>query len=312
MIIVSAADERFVPHFATMLHSAWFHNRMAEFYLLDCGIEPETRETLSAFAAVHDIRLTIAQADMARLRDLPTRPGEGAAAYARLLIADILPVSCERAIYLDSDCVVTSDLSELWEIDISNCLIAAVEDGSARKFEIRKHGLQGHADYVNSGVMLINLRSWREEKAAQSILAHIRRNPLLAHLDQTAINAVAAGRIETISDSWNFMHSHLSSMRDPPPRPCVIHYAGPCRPWLHSDAMFAPVYLFHRNSTPYPIEAPTKRYRSRFRIAVNLILLRRKYRRRQILSRHYHRIFTIPHLKAISGQLPQTLKAARR
>src|SRR5262245_45169115 len=42
MIIVSAAGERFAAHFATMLHSAWPQHPEAEFYLLDCGLEPHT------------------------------------------------------------------------------------------------------------------------------------------------------------------------------------------------------------------------------------------------------------------------------
>ena len=34
-----------------MLHSAWFHNRQAEFYLLDCGMTAATVDTLTAYAA---------------------------------------------------------------------------------------------------------------------------------------------------------------------------------------------------------------------------------------------------------------------
>jgi lipopolysaccharide biosynthesis glycosyltransferase len=297
VIIVSTSDERFVPHFATMLHSAWFHNREAEFYLLDCGITPETLETLAAFATKLGIRLTIEKIDVEPMRDFPTRSTQSAAAYGRLMMASVLPDTCERAIYLDADCIVTSDLSQLWAIDVSQHLIAGVRDNPARRYEIRKGGLRHHTDYVNSGVMLVNLRAWREEDFVETTLSYIRGHSVLAHLDQTAINAIATGRIRIISEAWNFMLGHMSSTRNPPIRPCIVHYAGPCRPWLHCDAMFAAIYLHHRNSTPYPIKSPTLRYRSRFRVALNLIFLQKKYRRRLVLARYYHRTFTVPFLK---------------
>jgi len=299
VIIVSTSDEHFVPHFATMLHSAWYHNREAEFYLLDCGIAPETLETLTAFALKLGIRLTIAKIDISPILDLPTGPAQSVAVYGRLMIASVLPNTCERAIYLDADCIVTSDLSQLWTVDISKHLIAGVKDDPARRFEIRKHGLRGHPDYVNSGVMLVNLGAWREKKFVETTLSYIRGHSVLAHVDQTAINAIAEGRIKIISEAWNFMFGHMSSTRNPPIRPRIVHYAGPCRPWLHSDAMFASIYLHHRNLTPYPIESPTLRYRSRFRVALNLIFLQKKYRRRLVLSRYYHRTFATPFLKSI-------------
>jgi len=49
MTIVSAADEGFAAHFAAMLHSAWTHHPTAEFYFLDCGIEPQTLADLRKF-----------------------------------------------------------------------------------------------------------------------------------------------------------------------------------------------------------------------------------------------------------------------
>src|SRR5262245_24892855 len=62
--IVSAADERFAAHFATMLHSAWSHHPTANFHLLDCGIAPETVINLETFAAAAGIRLNVIKVDV--------------------------------------------------------------------------------------------------------------------------------------------------------------------------------------------------------------------------------------------------------
>src|SRR5215510_5542238 len=111
LTIVSAADERFAAHFAAMLHSAWTHHPTAEFYFLDCGLEPRTLSDLRGFAATRGIGLTVIKIDVTAFRDLPTNRALSLAAYARLLIPDLFPSSIERVLYLDADCIVVADLT---------------------------------------------------------------------------------------------------------------------------------------------------------------------------------------------------------
>lgn len=300
MIIVSAIDERFVPHFATMLHSAWFHNREAEFYLIDSGIAQESQETLTRFAAKLDTRLTIAKIDTELFADFPISAVWSVAVYTRLLIASILPDTYEQAIYLDADCIVTSDLSPLWETDMSSFLIAGVADNSAAANERRQCGIGNLSDYINAGVMLINLRAWREEKFADVVIAHLRGHNYL-YGEQTAINVIASGRIKTIPETWNFMLHKIDVEGYAPISPCIIHCTGFRKPWLHRDAPLAPIYLHHRNSTPYPIKDPENFYPSTRHYVLSLLALRRKYWRRLMSSRRFHRAFTIPYLKSVSN-----------
>jgi len=91
MLIVSAADERFAAHFAAMLHSAWTHNPTAQFYFMDCGLEPRTLTDLRGFATGRGIRLNVITIDGAAFDKLPTTEDLSAAAYARLLIPELLP-----------------------------------------------------------------------------------------------------------------------------------------------------------------------------------------------------------------------------
>lgn len=310
MIIASAVDDSYVPHFATVLHSAWFHNQQAHFYLLDCGIAAPTLATLSAFADALGTSLTIVKIDPNDLLDCTMATGSSAAVYARLLLAHALPDSCRKAIYIDCDCVVLGNLSELWNIDIENNLLAAVEDDLARRIERRKNGVRNLPNYVNSGVMLVNLLAWRKEDFAEAALKHARTNSVLLHFDQTIINAVAAGRIRTISEKWNFMLNGSPEQRIPSIAPRIIHYAGPCKPWLYRDAMFEPIYLCHRNSTPYPITAPTELYRSRLRFVFNLILRRRKYRRMLALSQHCRSAFVELYLKRVAESNPSAVASS--
>ena len=59
------------------------HNPAAEFYLLDCGIEPRTLADLRAFAISRGIQLTFVNLDVTLFRDLPTNKALSVATYAR-------------------------------------------------------------------------------------------------------------------------------------------------------------------------------------------------------------------------------------
>ncbi len=299
MIIVSASDENFVPHFATMLHSAWVHNAAASFFLLDCGITDETRKTIETFANKHGIRLTILPIDTSQIADLPVGGHWTTATYARLLMPSCLPPAVEKAIYVDADCVVTDDLSALWSTDLHTDLMGGVRDEPASAAEHKNGNELDLRDYINCGVMLVNIRAWREEDFFETAIGYLRDGqPLFA--DQSLINAAAIGRTKTIPEYWNYMLHKRALQYEAPVVPRIIHFTGMRKPWKHRDTMFTAIYVFHRNFTPFPVEAPRTRYRSSFRTLLNLIFLRKKHWRLARLSRHYERTFTSPYLEKLA------------
>jgi lipopolysaccharide biosynthesis glycosyltransferase len=275
LTIVSAADEGFAAHFAAMLHSAWTHHPTAEFYLLDCGIEPQTLGALREFANNRSIRLNIVIIDATMFRDLPTTKAFSAAVYARLLIPDLFPNSIERVLYLDADCIVVDDLLPLWNFDMGKAAIAAAPDFDGATVE-------GEID-INSGVMLMNLAVWRHEELAATAMTFAKKhNPRLP--DQAGINVACIGKIVHLPEKWNFQ---LNKPRGPGQwiEPSIIHYAGPKKPWIYSDVPFASIYLHHRNQTPFVIEPPRTPFRSQWRKTLNLLIGRRKYWDQLIISR---------------------------
>lgn len=80
----------------------------------------------------------------------------------RLKIADILS-SLDKVLYLDSDVIVTQDISGLWNTDITNYYCAAVKDAKSTrsKFSNKRHFKKMGIDpnkYFNAGVILFNLK----------------------------------------------------------------------------------------------------------------------------------------------------------
>jgi len=276
MLIVSACDEDFAPHFATMLHSAWHHNRAARFLLLDCGLTEETSGVLQRYAASLGAELDIRTVDLQRFEGAASGLDWPVVVFARLLIPDML--ECSKVLYLDSDCIVTADLAQLWETDLGSCFVAGVEDQNAVHFESRREPkVPFSGPYINAGVMLMNLDAWRNHDIADQVVAYVDRyKPKFC--EQTGINAVTADRKLVLPDHWNFM-VHQWSMRPPADfLPSIIHCTGHRKPWLHANACFVPIYLLHRNATPFKLAPPTGIHPGRLKIFFNLMVQRKKYR----------------------------------
>jgi lipopolysaccharide biosynthesis glycosyltransferase len=196
------------------------------------------------------------QPDVSAIVRLRTQRWMTSAAYVRLLIPAVLPESTHRVIYLDSDLVVEADLGELWSLDMAQHAVLAVQNygasyvsyplGIARYEEL---GLDAKAPYFNSGVMLIDVRNWRETGITERAIDYLRRyeRQLNTH-DQEGLNAVLSGKWRAIDPRWNQMTNILWFEQWPESQfkeeirgryrlimhePFIIHFSGPSKPWRH-------------------------------------------------------------------------------
>lgn len=182
----------------------------------------------------------------------PAKDHISSATYIRLLIPTLFPHLTD-CLYLDADTLVRAALREL-EKEISREFPAAgVRDpetpklGSATGIRFWKEdGLDPHADYVNAGVLWMNLKLWRAENLAQKCLAWIKKNPE-AWGDNDAINANLSGRIQLLPLRYNAtVHmmrpsSRVYGMEDTEEvdnartNPAIVHFTGAIKPW-HKNA----------------------------------------------------------------------------
>lgn len=105
-------------------------------------------------------------------------------AQGRLLLTEFdLP---ERVIYMDSDVMCCSDLSQFLDVDIENYEFAAVLDHMG-KFWIKR-------DYCNSGVMYLNLKRIKQTKLL-SRARELVNTKRLVFPDQTALNRLVEKKL---------------------------------------------------------------------------------------------------------------------
>ncbi len=190
-------------------------------------------------------------------------------AYFRLLAARLVPRTVEKVIYLDSDVLLLDDVSELWSLDVEPhyCLAATdiacpyVDAYSAlrqRRKAIpylastcpipnwRELKLDGSQPYFNSGVMVLNLRRWRDEQVEQRLLQCLRDHA--EHVwcwDQYALNVVFAKQWKSLPPRWN-QGAHLfeypdesyspidpADFREMRDNPALVHFTTEFKPWSH-------------------------------------------------------------------------------
>ncbi|WP_018181200.1 glycosyltransferase family 8 protein [Kaistia granuli] len=300
MIIVSAGDNKFVPGMMVLIYSAWINNRDAQFYVVDAGISPEGRGRLLAFCRAHGISCSIVQVDPRLLARLPASANWSSAMYARLFIPDLLSEH-SRAIYIDGDAVVNSDISELWHLDLGNNLVAGVLDGLMRPAFLNQIGLRAE-QYINSGVLVMNLDRWRAEQTGNKTIQLLLSRPNLKFPDQTAINLVARDRILYIDRKFNFFareYTHFPKMT-----PRIIHYAGPDKPWNNQRSPLAEIFDAYREVSGSDIPKPSRgwQFKTFRRTIMGLLSLRPKYWRQLDYRLHYQSKFIVPHIRELRAR----------
>src|SRR5215475_10573967 len=92
---------------------------------------------------------------------LPTHDHLTFAMYLRLFMTEYLDPSLDRIIYLDSDLIVRGDLSELWQLNLQGAYVGGVPEPYSES-QRKPFGFGPKDLYVNSGVLLIDLRQWRK------------------------------------------------------------------------------------------------------------------------------------------------------
>ena len=185
----------------------------------------------------------------------------------RLCTGELL--DCDRVIYLDADTFVRGSLGDLYDIDLDQNVIAAVKDktfslilGSNEAkssgltkvdvYDYYKNVVDIKGYYFNSGVMLIDLKKWREFNVKDRCLEYLKKHVITLCSDQDALNYTLGDKTLLVGHEWNFM----AEICEPSDLSCparIIHFSGRSKPWspLGEPRLFYSEYWQHALATPY-------------------------------------------------------------
>jgi lipopolysaccharide biosynthesis glycosyltransferase len=172
--------------------------------------------------------------------------------YARLLIPELF--SLPKAISIDLDIIVNSDIKELWNIDIKKYALAACPDISMNNLPHYIHDilkLSNNHIYFNGGLLILNCDKWRKENIIKKVFNILRKQENnFIWGDQDILNLCFDNNkylaIEEIYNSVTTCHTEEKEMYNPK----CFHFAGKIKPWLF-DCFQSEVFWKFAQKTPY-------------------------------------------------------------
>jgi len=276
VFIACAGDHNFVTPLFVMLYSLLSnldHNREISIFILTntpkCFSENIMMKPLQREGA----EINVVDIDDRQFAEMKVSKGHiTRAAYYRLLLPELLPQEVSEIIYLDSDLIVNVDIGGLWDLDIEQNHILAVQeqghlcqvlsaDGGLLMY--KELGLAPDAKQFNSGVMLINLDKWREDNIFHKVVECLEEHKeLVRWWDQDGLNAVLVGSWGEVDHRWNLLTQMFfnPSWDDGPVKdreiyeelmkhPYIIHFNTPSKPWQQENKHpYKYLYLSYLNN----------------------------------------------------------------
>ena len=241
--IVVAANDSYVQHLGTMLYSLFKHNQDITFhtYLLNRDMANENKVLLDSIADRFRNTIRYQHVDAGALSNAKVNEHVTVETYFRLLIPAMLPQEVEKALYLDADMIVKGNIATLWNTDIRDYSLAAIRDVTVSISNPVKPSDKGL--YFNAGVMLINVKAWRDGEVMTKCLDFMHRYPeKIRFWDQDALNAVLYDAWLPIHPKYNmqgplFMdefddyYGDSDELQEAIQHPVIIHYSAPQKPW---------------------------------------------------------------------------------
>ncbi len=172
--------------------------------------------------------------------------------YYRLFIASLFP-DYEKIIYLDCDLVVLGDISTLYNTSIGECIVGAVPDQhvqSTREFrDYAKIAIDVDPDdYFNAGVLLINLKEFRNNKIEEKFVDLITKYDFdLLDPDQAYLNYLCKDKVYRLSNGWNKEPLTFACEGDKN----IVHYALYKKPWQYDDVTDGEYFWLYAKKSPF-------------------------------------------------------------
>lgn len=248
--VVFASDDNYAQHIAVVIASIMAKTKeQICFFVINDNISENKIKKLEKTAEVFNSEINFVSVPEEKFNTVYLSGHVSKAAYFRLALPEILPDDVEKAIYLDVDLLVFDDIKKLWQCNLQQLPLAAVEDygimASDRLCKQKQQviGLPIGEKYFNSGVLIINFKEWRKENYSKQILEIISTNQF-PHHDQDALNKLFMYKWKQLDLRWNiippvfnlfpkvllnstFRNNAITAKKNPG----IIHYAGRYKPW---------------------------------------------------------------------------------
>ena len=233
--------------------------QIINFFILDGGISDENKRKLNKLKNIKDFNIEYIKIDNSRFENIvkSSQAHITNETNYRFIISSLKP-ELDKCLFLDADLIADEDITELYNINIDDFYMGAVADQApltencwAKRLDLAKN-----YRYVNTGVILVNLKKWREENIEDKLFENvIKYANLLQFPDQDILNITLQDKVKNISHIYNAMpvQNYLveKEKKEAFDNPVIIHWAGFMKPWIYSDANYSEYFWKYARMTPF-------------------------------------------------------------
>lgn len=254
--ILVTLDKNYIPYLNVMIFSLVERNKDSEIslYVLHSSLtEEDVKETKRILGSSN--KLVLINAENVGLEEAPTTSRYPKEIYYRIFATRYLPDTLDKVLYLDPDIIVQGSLFELFNMDMGNYYFsAASHTGSfVRAINGLRLEMDEDAPYINSGVMLMNLKLLRLEQSYDDVFDFIeKRKSYLVLPDQDIISSLYGSRIYALDTFKYNMTEKLFMLHSPFEKTLtldwirsnsvIIHYCGKNKPWKNNYKGYLDVF----------------------------------------------------------------------
>ena len=276
MDICLISDSNYAIYMATTIVSILKNSNSDEiitFHIIDGGILQTDKDKLISLKEIRNFNILFYTVDdnitnkYQEIVKIKTKIEYYTPAIFYVLELHNILKSLDKVLYLDCDIIVNRSLYELYNTDINNYSMA-VSDRPEREeyarihferiklkdFDISKH------TYFNSGVLLINLKYWRENSVSNLFLEYINNNDFIELADQEILNYVFVNNVKFMDYRYNFLCEKIAAIyyKDTE-NPYICHYTNglkSIKDYSYKEYNFLDEYWKYFLLTPYFKENP--------------------------------------------------------
>ncbi|MEE9168070.1 MAG: glycosyltransferase family 8 protein [Candidatus Neomarinimicrobiota bacterium] len=261
IFIVCAVDNPYAMMATTMIKSLEHNHQSHEgiqICIINNGLTKRSQRKL--VSSIHSPKITIDWLNVNEEYIIQLGLGEYYESltthYYRLLIPYLVPDTVSKVIYLDCDLLVLEDIGKLWRQTFDDNVILAIQD-SRIKFvscswgginNYRELGMDGKTKFFNTGVLLIDLKKWREEDISEKVIRCDEENRKhVKYWDQYGLNVVLKDRWRELDPRWNQFPETLDV------NPYIMHFVGK-KPidWMY-DGNYKNLFLEYLSMTKWSL-----------------------------------------------------------
>ena len=181
--------------------------------------------------------------------------------YYRFFIANMFP-QYDKVLYCDCDVIVLGDIVELYNHNIDNYLVGACPEEVMTEVKIFGDYVEQALDvdcekYFNAGVMLMNLKAFREEKIEEKFFEMLPKYTFRVTQDEDYLNVLCKGKVKLFHLGWNKTAFKNDKFNDKDLK--LIHYKIHWKPWHYDGVLYENHFWDYAKQTSFYEEILNKK-----------------------------------------------------